>query len=98
MIDMIELADPLAGGVTGFIEKAKVIPDGMPVAVRATGEEKPPIDITVTVVEPDPPGGIDRLAEETVIVKSGGGPDDVTVIPSGVEWETVPFVPETVTV
>lgn len=98
LIETVEVAELPAGGVTGFVPKVMVNPDGMPAAVRATGEANPPIDVIVTVAVPELPCPIVRLEGETVIVKSGGGPDEVTCRVSGAECDAVPLDPVTVSV
>jgi hypothetical protein len=45
--------EPPGGGVTGFGETATLIPDGMLLGVRFTGELKPFADDTVNVTRPD---------------------------------------------
>ena len=45
-----------AGGVTGLVLKTPLTPDGSVGTARVTGELKPPIDCTVIVVVPTPPG------------------------------------------
>jgi len=45
-----------AGGVTGFVLKTPVTPGGSVGTARVTGELKLPIDCTVIVVVPTPPG------------------------------------------
>jgi len=45
-----------AGGVTGLVLKTPLTPDGSVGTARVTGELKLPIDCTVIVVVPTPPG------------------------------------------
>jgi hypothetical protein len=50
-----------AGGVTGLVLKTPVTPDGSVGTARVTGELKLPIDCTVIVVVPTPPGLMVRV-------------------------------------
>jgi len=50
-----------AGGVTGLVLKTPLTPDGSVGTARVTGELKLPIDCTVIVVVPTPPGLIVRV-------------------------------------
>jgi len=57
-----ELVVPPADGVTGLGLKPPLTPDGSVGAARVTAELKAPIDCTVTVIAPTPPGLTVRLA------------------------------------
>jgi hypothetical protein len=48
----VEVALPLAGGVTGLVENAAVTPLGRPEAVNVVAELKPPVLVTVMVLVP----------------------------------------------
>ena len=48
----VELALPLAGGVTGLVEKVAVTPLGKPLALSVVAELKPPVLVTVIVLAP----------------------------------------------
>ena len=66
-----ELVLPPAGGVTGLGVNPPVTPDGNVGTARVTAELKPPIDCTVTMAVPTPPGLIVRLLGVTVRVNEG---------------------------
>ena len=51
----VELMLPLAGGVTGLVEKAAVTPLGKPVALSVVAELKLPWLVMVIVLLPLPP-------------------------------------------
>jgi hypothetical protein len=48
----VEVAVPLAGGVTGLVENAAVTPLGKPLALSVVAESKPPVLVTVIVLVP----------------------------------------------
>jgi len=48
----VEVALPLAGGVTGLVENVAVTPEGRPVALNVVAELKPPVLVTVMVLVP----------------------------------------------
>jgi hypothetical protein len=48
----VEVALPLAGGVTGLVENAAVTPLGRPEALNVVAELKPPVLVTVIVLVP----------------------------------------------
>lgn len=48
----VEVALPLAGGVTGLVEKVAVTPLGNPLALSVVAESKPPVLVTVIVLVP----------------------------------------------
>lgn len=48
----VEVALPLAGGVTGLVEKAAVTPLGNPLALSVVAESNPPVLVTVIVLVP----------------------------------------------
>ena len=48
----VEVALPLAGGVTGVVENAAVTPLGRPEALNVVAELKPPVLVTVIVLVP----------------------------------------------
>jgi hypothetical protein len=48
----VEVALPLAGGVTGLVENAAVTPEGSPEALKVVAELKPPELVTVMVLVP----------------------------------------------
>lgn len=89
-MDANELANPPAGGVTGFVPKLSVKPKGTPAAVRPTGNEKLPTEVIVTVAVPIVLGPSTTLAGETMMLKS---PDEITFNVNVVECVTVPFDP-----
>jgi hypothetical protein len=68
-IPSTELVASPAGGVTGLGVKPPVTPDGNVGTDRATGELKEPIDCTVTLTVPTPPGLRVRLLGVTDTVK-----------------------------
>ena len=78
--------------MTGFAPKLRTKPKGTPVAVRATGDVKPPKEVIVTVASPIVLGPTITLAGERRIAKS---PDDTTFKVSVVECVIVPFDPVT---
>jgi len=98
LIDSVELVDFPAAGVTGFAEKLTPTPAGIPLTINATGEEKVPIEVTVTVTDADPLCATETVAGDTVTMKSEVGPDGVTVNVRAAECDTVPLVPATVSV
>jgi len=68
LMDIVELP-----GVMGFGENPTWTPEGTPLLVeRPTGDENPPIALTITVAVVDPPCCMLMLAGLTVIVKSWG--------------------------
>jgi hypothetical protein len=48
----VEVALPLAGGVTGLVENVAVTPEGRPDALSVVAELKPPVLETVIVLVP----------------------------------------------
>lgn len=48
----VEVALPLAGGVTGLVENAAVTPLGRPLALNVVAELNPPVLVTVIVLVP----------------------------------------------
>jgi hypothetical protein len=68
-IPSTELVASPAGGVTGLGVKPPVTPDGNEGTDRVTGELKEPIDCTVTLIVPTPPGLRVRLLGLTDSVK-----------------------------
>lgn len=48
----VEVALPLAGGVTGLVEKLAVTPLGNPLALNVVAESKPPVLVMVIVLVP----------------------------------------------
>ena len=67
----VELALPLAGGVTGFGENAAVTPEGKPVALRLVAELKPFKLVMVVVLVPVPPCVTVTEVGESAMEKSG---------------------------
>ena len=67
-----ELADPPAEGVTVPGEKLTLTPEGCPLADRVTDDEKPLMDVIVTVADAEPPVEVLTLCGETAIPKSPG--------------------------
>lgn len=68
-------------GVPGFIcgsAGENVTPGGRPVISSVTGEENPPEAVTDTETEPEVLAGRLRLDGETVRLKSGGGPCELS--------------------
>lgn len=94
-MDIAEFTEPPADGSTGFVPNVRITPEGTPDDVRLTEEEKAPIEVIVAVVVVDTLSGSVMEDGEIVIVKSGDGPDDVTVRARTVECVKVPFDPET---
>ena len=93
---MEESTEPPAGGVTGFVPKFTVMPAGAPGALRATGDEKLPMEVTLVVVVEDPPWVIGSVPGETETLKSGVGPAGLTINVMVTECVTAP--PEAVIV
>jgi hypothetical protein len=48
----VEVALPLAGGVTGLVENAAVTPLGRPLALNVVAELNPPVLVMVIVLVP----------------------------------------------
>ena len=48
----VDVALPLAGGVTGFVENAAVTPLGRPLALNVVAELNPPVLVMVIVLVP----------------------------------------------
>jgi len=67
----VEVALPLAGGVTGFVENAAVTPVGKPVALSVVAELKLFWLVMVTVLVPLPPCAMVSDEGEAPIVKLG---------------------------
>lgn len=59
--------------------KAAVMPEGRSETTRATEPEKPPVPCTVTVLDPEAPSAMERLAEDAESVKLWLGTVSVTV-------------------
>jgi len=93
----VELALPLAGGVTGFGEKAAVTPEGKPVALRLVAELKPFKLVMVVVLVPVPPCATFTEVGEVAMEKSGAAAA-VMVSEMVAVWVSEPEVPVTVTV
>lgn len=93
----VEVALPLAAGVTGLAENAAVTPLGNPVKLRVVAELKPPSLVILIVLVPLPARFTLSEAGEAVIVKFG---DEValTVRASVVVATRAPEVPVMVTV
>jgi hypothetical protein len=79
LIDKIEFREPPMFGVIARGEKFTLTPEGVPDADNETVDEKPPIGIIVRVVVPPFPCWMLIDDGETEMVKSGCGPEDVTV-------------------
>jgi hypothetical protein len=69
-----------AGGVTGLVLKTPLTPDGSVGTARVTGELKLPIDCTVIVVVPTPPGLIVRVPGLADMVNDAAVVGDVDVV------------------
>ena len=69
----VEVAVPLAGGVTGFVENAAVTPLGNPVALSVVAELNPLRLVMVMVLVPFEPCVMVRELGAAAIEKSGGG-------------------------
>ena len=67
----VEVALPLAGGVTGLVENVAVTPLGKPVALRVVGELKLFRLVIVIVLFPLLPWPTLRVEGEALMVKSG---------------------------
>ena len=67
----IEVAEPLAGGVTGLVENDAVTPLGNPVAVSVVAELKPSWLVIVMVLVPWLPWLTVRVDGEALMVKFG---------------------------
>ena len=67
----VELAVPLAGGVTGLVEKAAVTPAGKPEALSVVAALNPFRLVIVIVLVPFPPWAILIVDGAAPIVKSG---------------------------
>ena len=93
---MEESTEPPAGGVTGFVPKLTVMPAGVPGALKVTGDEKLPMEVTLVVVVEDPPWVIGSVPGETETLKSGVGPAGFTINVMAAGWLTAP--PEAVIV
>lgn len=65
-----ELEDPPAEGVTVTGEKLTLTPEGCPLADRVTADEKPLIEVIVTVADAELPVEVLTLWGETAIPKS----------------------------
>ena len=63
-------AVPPAGGSTGLVPKARLIPLGAPECARSTAEENIPTDCTSILEVAEPPGGSDKDDGDDEIVKS----------------------------
>lgn len=76
----VDLADPPADGVTGFVENVLVKPDGAPRIDKVTGELKPFSEFTVAVALPEAPCGTVSELGDMDTEKSGAVIVSVTVI------------------
>lgn len=59
-------------------EKSTVTPEGCPLDVRVTGDEKSLMELIVTIADVDPPGDVLTVWGETAILKSPGAGAAVT--------------------
>jgi hypothetical protein len=74
--------EPSLGGVTGLGDTELDTPDGAPATAKLSAELKPPRELIVTCVEPDPPTGIVIVAGTAEIEKSPTfSMTDVDVLP-----------------
>lgn len=76
----VEVALSPAGGITGFVLKMAVTPAGSVGTASVTGELKPPMDCTVTMTVPTPPGLRVRVLGLDDMVKYGAVVADVVVV------------------
>jgi hypothetical protein len=73
-----------------LVPKLRVMPAGDPGALRLTGDEKLPVDVTLVVVEEEPPWVIVSVGGETETLKSGDGPAELTINVMATECVTAP--------
>ena len=66
------------------------MPAGAPGALRVTGDEKLPMEVTLVVVAEDPPWVIGSVPGETEMLKSGVGPAGLTINVMATGWVTAP--------
>ena len=93
----VEVALPLAGGVTGFVENAAVTPLGKPDAARVVAELNPPVLVMVIVLVPLVPCVTVTEVGDAAMVKLGVAVE-FTVNASVVLAVRLPEVPVMVTV
>jgi hypothetical protein len=93
----VEVALPLAGGVTGLVENVAVTPEGRPLALNVVAELKPPVLVTVIVLVPLPPCGMLTEVGDALTLKLGDAVE-FTVSAMVVEAVRLPEVPVIVTV
>jgi hypothetical protein len=91
----VDVPLPFAGGVTGFVEKEAVTPEGRPEAARVTAELKPLELATVIVLVPLEPWVMLTEVGEAETANAGAA---VTVRVTVALWVVEPLVPVTVTV
>ena len=93
----VEVALPLAGGVTGFVENAAVTPLGKPDAARVVAELNPPVLVMVIVLVPLVPCVTVTEVGDAAMVKLGVAVE-FTVSARVVDAVKLPEVPVMVTV
>jgi hypothetical protein len=93
----VEVTLPLAGGVTGLVEKAAVTPVGRPVALSVVAELNPPVLVMVIVLVPLAPWVTVTEVGEAAMLKFGVAVA-LTVRASVVVAVRLPEVPVMVTV
>ena len=93
----VEVALPLAGGVTGLVENAAVTPLGRPLALNVVAELNPPVLVMVIVLVPLAPCVTVTEAGDAEMVKFGVV-DEFTVNARVVVAVRLPEVPVIVTV
>ena len=93
----VEVALPLAGGVTGFVENAAVTPLGKPDAARVVAELNPPVLVMVIVLVPLLPCVTVTEVGDAAMVKLGVAVE-FTVSARVVDAVRLPEVPVMVTV
>jgi len=93
----VEVALPLAGGVTGFVENAAVTPLGKPDAARVVAELNPPVLVMVIVLVPLVPCVTVTEVGDAAMVKFGVAVE-FTVSARVVDAVKLPEVPVMVTV
>jgi hypothetical protein len=67
----VEVAEPLAAGVTGLVENVAVTPLGKPLALSVVAELKPPVLVTVIVLVPLEPCVTVTEAGDALTLKFG---------------------------
>jgi len=79
---MLSVEVPLspAGGITGFVLKTAVTPEGSVDSVSVTGELKDPMDCTVTMTVPTPPWLTVRVFGLADMVKYAAVVGEVVVV------------------